>query len=149
MLVIADAGPLIALEDIGRLDLLQSLYGEVLITDVVRKEVLADLPDWIHVESAYDQASYRALQQQIDAGEASAIALAVEKPDCLLVMDEKRGRKVAKSMGVKVIGLLGVLLEAKHAGLIASGTKMLEELEAHGFWLSKKLKDQLIKNLGE
>lgn len=149
MLVISDASPLIALADIGRLSLLQSMFGEVVITDVVRREVQADLPEWITVENVYDFDTYEALKQQLDPGEASAIALSMETPNCLLIMDERKGRSVAKELGVEVIGLLGIILKAKQIGLIESGEIVLGELEEHGLWLSSKLKTELLKNLGE
>jgi len=149
MLVISDASPLIALADIKRLSLLQSLFGEVVITDIVRKEIQADLPEWIKVENNYDLDTYETLKQRLDSGEASAIALSIQTPNCLLVMDERKGRSVAQELGVEVIGLLGIVLKAKQTGLLESGETVLEELEDHGLWLSSKLKAQLIKSLGE
>ncbi len=64
-------------------------------------------------------------------------------------MDEKKGRKTAISMGLKVTGLLGIVIESKQAGLIDSGKDMLSALEKHGFWLSQKLEIQVLEKLGE
>ncbi len=149
MLVISDASPIIALDDVGKLSLLKELFGRVVITDVVRDEVVADLPEWIEVVKEYDHTAYLSLKQTLDPGEASAIVLATKTPNCLLIMDERKGRKTAISMGLKVTGLLGIVIESKQTGLISSGKGMLDALEEHGFWLSKKLKRQVLEKLGE
>lgn len=149
MLVISDASPIIALDDIGKLFLLKELFGRVVVTDVVRDEILVELPKWIEVVKDYDQTAYLSLKQELDPGEASAIILATKTLDCLLIMDEKKGRKVAVDMGLKVTGLLGIVIESKQVGLIDSGSEMLEALEEHGFWLSKKLKNRVLEKLGE
>ena len=148
-LIVCDASPLIALADIGELHILKELYQEVLITDVVRKEILTELPDWIGVSSDYEPSDFKHLQLQLDAGEASAIALALKNPGCRLVIDERKGRLVAKAMGLKIVGLLGVVVKAKELGVITSGKTILDKLEIHGFWLSEKLKRQLLEKLGE
>ncbi|MBC7774363.1 MAG: hypothetical protein H7246_02910 [Phycisphaerae bacterium] len=72
LLVIADASPIIALVEIGELELLQQLYEKVSITDIVRGEILADLPAWVEVSTQYDQKQFQILQLELDPGEASA-----------------------------------------------------------------------------
>ena len=146
-LVIADASPLIALIEIGELELLQKLYQNVSVTDIVRDEVHADLPSWITICTEYDQKQFQILQLELDPGEASAIALAFEKPGCRIIMDENKGRSVAKRLGLKVTGTIGVLIKAKEKGLIGAGKDILAKLEKHGFWLSERLKKQLIARL--
>lgn len=64
--VISDASPLIALADIGELSLLQALYQRILITDIVRDEVHADLPSWIEVSREYDPKQFQVLQLELD-----------------------------------------------------------------------------------
>lgn len=76
-LVISDASPLIALADIGEIELLQKLYDRVAITDVVKSEIHANLPSWIEVSTNYNQKQFQVLQLELDAGEASTIALAL------------------------------------------------------------------------
>lgn len=148
-IIISDSSPLIALEDIGHLNILRQLYSTVYITDIVRNEVEATLPEWIKVVEDYDSDKFELLKMSLDDGEASAIAFAKDQKNCRLIIDEKRGRKIAKNLGIQVIGLLGIILRAKEKKLISSGKEILEALVVHGFWLSERLKQQLLEQLGE
>lgn len=58
------------------------------------------------------------LQLELDAGEASTIALALENPDGRIILDERKGRSVAKRLGLKVTGTFGIIIKAKDEGLI-------------------------------
>ncbi len=147
--IVSDASPIIALDDIGRISLLKDLYSEIIVTGIVRNEIEAELPPWITINNTYDIEKYRLLQLTLDDGEASAIALAASLPGTTLIIDERRGRGVAKSLGISVIGLLGLIILAKNKELIDSGKVLLKELEDHGFWLSTKLKSELLTQLGE
>lgn len=148
-LIISDASPLIALEDIGELHLLQKLYQRVLITEIVREEIQAELPSWIEVSTAYDKKQFQILKLELDPGEASAIALALEHPHVRVIIDESKGRSVAKRLGLKVMGTIGLIIKAKDQGLIESGKNILDKLEAHGFWLSERLRNQVLERLKE
>jgi len=119
------------------------------IEDVVRQEIHADLPNWIEVSSNYDLTQFQILQLELHLGEASAIALALENPGSKLIIDEFKGRSVAKRLGLSVTGTTGITIKAKEQGLIISGREMLVKLEIHGFWLSDKLKKQIIAMLNE
>jgi predicted nucleic acid-binding protein len=109
-LVISDASPLIALADIEELEILQLLYQRIVITDIVRAEIIADLPDWIEVSTEYDLKQLQILELELDKGEASAIALALENPESRIILDERKGRAVAKRLGLKVTGTLTMVL---------------------------------------
>ncbi|MEZ4847494.1 MAG: DUF3368 domain-containing protein [Bacteroidia bacterium] len=148
-IIISDASPLIALEDIGELELLKRLYQEVIITDIVRNEIHADLPDWIIVNTGYDPQQLQLLELELDKGEASAIALALKNPGSTLILDENKGRSVAKRLGLTITGTIGIIIKAKDLGIISSGKAILDKLENHGFWLSEKLKEQILSRLGE
>lgn len=148
-LVISDASPLIALADINELELLRKLYRQVSITDIVRSEIHAELPTWIEVSTAYDQKQFQVLNLELDSGEASAIALALENPGSKIILDENKGRSVAKRLGLKVTGTMGIIIKAKEQGLIKSGKEILVKLDEHGFWLSEQLKKQIISRLKE
>lgn len=148
-LVISDASPIIALADIGELELLKLLYDTIVITDLVRSEIHAELPDWIKISTAYDSKQLQILELELDRGEASAIALALENSDSRIILDESKGRAVAKRLGLNVIGTLGIIIKAKDKKLIESGKSILEKLEEHGFWLSASLKARLLKRLDE
>ncbi|MEL6699339.1 MAG: DUF3368 domain-containing protein [Bacteroidota bacterium] len=86
---------------------------------------------------------------ELDAGEASAIALALKQVGSRVVLDERKGRIVAKRLNLKVIGTVGLIVKAKESGLILSGKAVLARLEIHGFWLSEKLKRQILHRMGE
>lgn len=148
-IIISDASPLIALLDIGEVELLRKIYQRVVVTDVVKNEINTDLPDWIEVSTAYDHNQYQILKLELDQGEASAIALALQNPDCRIILDESKGRSVAKRLGLKVTGTVGIIIKAKHQGLIHSGKQILDKLEVHGFWMSEELKREVLARLKE
>ena len=87
--IIADASCLILLEKIAALELLSQLFGRITITDVVAAEYGLPLPEWVAVQTARDARQLQFLALTLDRGEASAIALALEQTDCLLIMDER------------------------------------------------------------
>ncbi|MGH1433593.1 MAG: DUF3368 domain-containing protein [Lewinella sp.] len=148
-LVISDASCLIALEDIGELRILHGLFSQVVVTDIVREEIQAELPSWIKVSKDYEARELEILKLELDMGEASAIALALKNPGSRIILDERKGRKVAKRLGLKVIGTLGLIVKAKQKGIIPSGKEVLNKLENHGFWLSQRMKKSLLIKLGE
>ncbi len=86
----------------------------------------------------------------MDRGEAEAIALAEELHADHLLIDERKGRRLAQQQGVPVVGLLGVILLAKHAGLVSSARELLEELDREaGIYLADELKNAALKTVGE
>jgi predicted nucleic acid-binding protein len=148
-LVISDASCLIALEDIGELRILRGLFSQVIVTDIVREEIQAQLPSWVKVSKNYEARELEILKLELDMGEASAIALALKNPGSRIILDERKGRKVAKRLGLKVIGTLGLVVKAKEKGIISSGKEVLSKLENHGFWLSERMKNNILRRLGE
>lgn len=148
-LVISDASCLIALEDIGELRILHGLFSRIVVTDIVREEIQAELPSWIKVSKDYEARELEILKLELDSGEASAIALALKNPGSRIILDERKGRNVAKRLGLKVIGTLGLIVRAKQKGIIPSGKEVLDKLENHGFWLSEHMKKSLLEKLGE
>lgn len=145
-IVIADASPLIVLQNIDRLPLLQNLFDEILITPEIKAEFGLNLPGWIKVAEVQDKTKQKLLNLNLDEGEASAIALCLEKAESLLIIDERKGRRVAKDLGLKIIGTLGVILKAKEKGLIDSAEKILENLENANFHISENLKTTILES---
>ena len=103
-IVISDASTIIGLSNIDCLNLLSNLYSEVEITSVVENEVGIKLPKWIKINDNYNQIVYRSLIPMLDDGEASSIALALENEGSLLIIDERKGRKHATRLGLKIYG---------------------------------------------
>lgn len=161
MSVVSNASPLINLARIGQLDLLQQLYGELTIPEAVWREVVVagagqpgaeeiETASWIRVQSATNRQLVQALRQELDAGEAEAIALALEVDPEFLLMDEHLGRETALHMGVRCVGLIGVLIEAKRKGLVNSIQLLLNMLrDVAGFRISEALYEQVLQDEGE
>ena len=85
----------------------------------------------------------------VDSGEASAIALAMEKSDCLLILDDLKARKLAKELGLRYTGTAGILLDAKELGFINSVTEVLQKVRTTNFRLTPELESKIIKKAGE
>src|SRR5579875_1334981 len=124
--IVSDTSCLIILNKIRALYLLQKLFGQVLITQIVADEFKEKLPDWISIQSPADIKNQLVLESILDKGEASSIALALEKENCLLIMDESMGRKQAKRLGLTITGTLGVLAQAKQSGYLTTIRPLLD-----------------------
>lgn len=148
-IIIADTSVLIALSNIDELTILKDLYGSVLVTPQVSHEFGEDLPNWIVEENVSDMQKVALLQLDLDLGEASAIALALEKPDSTLIIDEHKGRSIAKRMGVKITGILGIMVKGKRQGVIPAVKPLILKLESVNFRISQKLKAQVLELVGE
>lgn len=141
--VIADTSCLILFTNIGRLDVLEKLFSELWITKEVNEEYGLAIPSFISVHEPVDSGRQDALMIMLDRGEASSIALAAENPGCQIIIDEKKGRRIALALGLDVTGTLGVLVEASSRGLIEADSNLLEKLDQSGFRLSAALKERL------
>lgn len=142
--VIADASCLILLTNINKLDMLGQLYGEIWITDEVNTEYRLPLPSFISLRNPTDLNQINELLLKLDPGEASSIALAIETPGCRIIIDEKKGRRIALSMGLDLTGTLGVLTEASKNNLIKINPQLIEQLEDLGFHLSDELRNEFL-----
>jgi predicted nucleic acid-binding protein len=139
VIVVCDSSPIIGLSAVGKLSLLQQLYGKILVPQSVAREITLggagqpgadDLQtsDWIETQAVGDSVLLRALDGELDRGEAEAIALAVELRAELLLVDERRARRVAARLGLGMVGVLGVLVEAKRKGLLTEIRPVLDDL---------------------
>lgn len=147
--IISDTSCLIVLTNSGQLDLLQALFGEVVVTPEVADEYGLPLPEWIHVRSPENTIPQKMLEIQLDSGEASAISLALETENCLLLIDEKKGRKIALEMGLKIIGTVRLLVMARQKGLINSLQQALDTIQAVGFRISPRLIEEILEKYGD
>jgi predicted nucleic acid-binding protein len=158
MRVVLDAGPLIHLSWIDRLDLLKELFGEVSLPPAVRNEVLAPPPGtlgldriraalaegWLVVREVEAGRRPEPVQAAgLGAGESDAILLADEIGANLLITDDATARKVAGRRNLRVTGTMGVLRTAREAGLIGAVLPLLLELRRLGQWVSDELVEQI------
>jgi len=158
MSVVSNASPLINLARIGKLDLLRQLYDELLIPEAVWYEVVIEgvgqpgaeevkAAIWIKTQSVTNTSLVSALQQELDAGEAEAIVLTLETEAELLLMDERVGREVAQHLGLCYTGLIGVLIESKHKGLLTAVKPHLDALQnIAGFFIRDVLYTRILQD---
>ena len=163
MLVVSDTSALSNLATIGRLDLLRLQFGVVLMPGAVARELDA-LRDpsarealstavnnkWLLEQPLPFAAPFPAELQGLDAGETEALRLALSlSADCVL-MDEKEGRQSAASLGIRTIGVLGILLAAKNTGSLLMLKDEIDKLRRDaGFFISGALEAQLLAAAGE
>jgi len=157
MIIISDTSSISNLLQIGLIDVLYELYSEITITPAVRRE-LYYLPeqekqieqiDWIKVKAPQDQGMIVQLMEELDLGEAESITLAIEEQAKYLIIDEYKGRWIADSYGIKIVGILGVLIQAKKKNIIPAVKPPIDQLIEIGFRLDKKLIAKVLKRLDE
>jgi predicted nucleic acid-binding protein len=148
-IVVSDTSCLIILEKIGQLTILQNIYSEIVTTPEVEFEFGSKLPAWIKVIAANNRTRQNELNRRIDLGESSAIALAFEIENSLLLVDDLKARKVAEEMGLSFTGTLGVLVKAKQMGIVSSVRSMLEELHKHDFRFSAEVEQDILLQSNE
>lgn len=151
MIVVSNSSPLIAGADIGLGAIFETLFGEILIPPAVRQEVFTrqPQPSWITERALTYPSAPALLQGRLGAGEREAIALALEVNAALLLMDELAGRRTAMSLGLRVMGTLGVLLRAKTLELIPAVSPLMEQLLATGFYVDEELAERVRRTAGE
>jgi len=162
MPVVSNTSAVLNLAIIGQLSLLREQFGEIWIPAAVLEElrVEEDLPGsqavgealeagWLRVEEVKDQALAQVLQRDLDRGEAEAIVLAVQVKAERVLLDEREGRRVAKSLGLEVAGVLGVLLRARREGKLPELQRVMDELrERAGFRIGAELYADLLRESG-
>lgn len=137
--VISDTSCLIALEKIGKLEILKLLFEIVFITEEVQLEFGQSLPAWITVAKNQNIRKYMELRNVLDSGESSSIAFALSLENSLLIIDESKGRKIALDHGLEIVGTLGLLVIAKKRGLLGDLENVVNDLTNKGFRISEKL----------
>ena len=161
MTVISNTSPITNLAAVGQLPLLQQLYGNIIIPEAVYQELTSggsEIPgatalhnfSWIQTQKVSNKILATSLEQELDLGEAEAITLAVELKASLILLDERRGYQVACRLGLKVTGVLGILIAAKSRGLIVTVKPILDNLiDDAGFWITKQLYAQILQIAAE
>lgn len=150
-LVVSDASPLIALQQIDELKLLHELFGEVLVPPAVAREVSPSviLPEWIKTRSLQQPMAGEILHASLGAGESEAISLAQEVRADWLLLDERPARRLAQALGLRVAGTLGLLNRAKEKGLLKAVRPCAEALVRGGFYATPALLKRILTEAGE
>ena len=144
-IVISDISTLILFHKIDELSLLQKMYGELITTPEIAEEYGEDLPDWVKIQPVSDKKYQDFLETQVDYGEASAIALATEYDDVLLLLDDLKARKLATRLKFKITGTLGVIHRAKQMSLIDKVKPLIDKLLLTDFRVAGNIVDEILK----
>jgi uncharacterized protein len=163
MPIVSDTSPILALSAIGHLGLLQDQFGKVLIPRAVLAELKVETDfrgtdaiqlaldnGWLKVEEIQNKPLAKSLSLELHKGEAEAITLAMDLGVDMIVMDERIGREHARALGLKTVGILGVLLNAKKHGNIDSVSGAMKSLRREvGFFISEHLYQEVLKQASE
>jgi predicted nucleic acid-binding protein len=158
--IVCNTGPLIALTMVGHLDLLARLYRRVLIPEAVFREIVGSgverigstevaSADWLEHVSG-DLPVEPLLAKELGPGESEVIAAAHHLGARLVLIDERRARRIAEqAYGLRVKGSAGILVAAKRAGIIPAVHPLLERMRTLGYHLSQRLIDRALVEAGE
>lgn len=161
MIVVADTSVILNLCRVQHEHLLQQLFQRVLIpvevagefsrlTQIQKRFAGLVLPSWIEISSTPQVFPPEVIRAQLGLGESAAITLCLNQKADLLLIDEAAGREVATRLGVRTVGILGVLVDARNQRLIADVKTMLDRLESEaGFWISLDLRQHVLQLTGE
>jgi predicted nucleic acid-binding protein len=147
--IISDTSCFIVLTNIGELELLQKVYGQVVTTIEVVTEFGETLPEWVIIETVRDKYKQQLLEMQVDKGEASAIALALGSDESTVILDDYRARKLAKKLRLTYTGTIGVIVKAKLQGIISSIKPILVKIKQTDFRISDEIELQALLEAGE
>jgi len=163
VIIVSDTSPISNLILVNHIHLLPQLFGTLIVPEAVYQELLANgihhpvtetlqVADWLEVRSVTDQQQVEALEQDynLDSGEANAIALALELQATQLLIDERLGRLEAKRRGLRITGILGVLLAAKNKTLLSEVRPVMDALiQKANFRIKPQLYDEVLQLAGE
>jgi len=100
--IIADTSCLIIYHKIGQFGILQKTFTDLIVIKEVAEE-FGELPNWVTIKEITDKEQYFKLAEDLGKGEASSVAIALEFDDSLLIIDEKKGRKIAEELRIEII----------------------------------------------
>jgi uncharacterized protein len=151
MTIASNTSPISNLAKVGQLNLMQQIYGKILIPTAVYEELMDERAGetvitavqsatWLEIKPVQNQELVNELRNRVNVGEAEAIALAVEVEASRLIIDERLGRQAATDLGLRITGILGVLLIAKRQNLITAVKPIMDDLRTQAsFRISSQL----------
>lgn len=157
--VICDTSPLQYLHQLGQLSILPALAGSIIVPPSVQVELDAgilkglDLPTvenlgWVRIQSPIS-AKAASLITDLGPGESQVLLLALEIPGSVVLLDDALARRVAIAKGIPIKGTLGLLLDAKRIGHLATVEPSLDRLQGLGFRLAQQTREAVLKLAGE
>jgi predicted nucleic acid-binding protein len=161
MIVVADTSVILNLCRVQHEHLLQELFQRVLVPAEVAGEFARltkipnrfsglTLPAWIEISSAPQIFPPEVMQAELGIGESAAITLCLNQKADVLLIDEKLGREIAIRLGIRIVGIAWVLIDAKNEKLIPSVKVLLDRLEAEAnFWISSDFRLHVLQLAGE
>ena len=144
-IVIADTSCFIAFDNIDHFDILQTLCPFIITTPEVISEFKKPFPEWIKIVEVKDTVKIKSISTLLGIGEASAIALALETENSLLIIDDKKARRYAQNLGLNFTGIIGLLRLGFKQGLIPEIDSIITDLRAIGFRLPANTEDLIKK----
>lgn len=153
--MISNTSPIIFLAKIGRLDLLENIYGKIKITEEIKEELLCkDKPDTETVKEAIQQgkiiieSSNKTLNLSLGKGESSAISLAVELKEPLII-DDYQGFKVAQSLNIKTFRTTSVIFLAVKKKLLTKkeALEIIDKIIEEGYYISTRYYKEILDKL--
>ncbi len=149
--VVSNSSPLIGLNQINQLSVLEKLFGSITIPTAVAQEVAPSvkLPEWINLKPLSQPMAARILATALGPGESEAISLAVELGNAQIILDDRAARRLAQGLGLSVVGTLGIVLAAKRRGFLITLHPQLDALTNNGFHLAPELYQRVLVDAGE
>lgn len=154
-IIVSNTGPLIALSLVERLDILRRIFSRVVISQAVHEEILEGAQkgvgikaylraDWIEVHNVTAPQDVL-LRNVLDSGEASVVQLSREIGSDYLLIDERKGRKIARSIyGIRVVGTARIIVEARKRGLVSDARKLINDMRAGGYWIHEDIVNRVL-----
>ncbi len=160
MIVVSNTTPILSLYKIGMLQLIKQLFAEISVPRAVYEEIsiygrgmagcdVIDKTKYIRVKDVTNKLAVNLLRSQLDYGEAETIVLANEINADLLLIDEKKARRIAQANNQKIIGTIGLLQLAKEKGIVKNMKPLLDMLIHNGIWINGALYNMVLHNNNE
>ncbi|MDM7273515.1 DUF3368 domain-containing protein [Sulfurihydrogenibium azorense] len=156
--VVSNTTPILSFIKLNRIDILEKIYERILIPEAVFGEIqegknkyyidISKEP-WIEILKVENRKILEQLEKELDKGEAEAIALSLELPADLLLIDEKLGRRIAEEKGIKISGKIGILIKAKKQGIIKEVKPFIYELIEKGNYYEESFIKLILQHTGE
>ena len=148
-IVIADTSCFILLSKINEIEVLHQIFSTVVTTKEIAEEFGKPLPAWVSINIVENKNYQKILETEIDKGEASALALAMEEKKSLLILDDLKERKFAEKLHLNYTETLGVSLKAKEKGVFKNIKPILQKIQTSNFRFSEKGYCDILKEANE